>query len=74
MPRYVRTGPVRQARRENGSGRRSMLKAMVSPETNESVRVSALARGVSISTLVAEAIERSFGFGDPQKDTDNGDN
>jgi hypothetical protein len=51
-----------------------MLKAMVSHGTNESVRVSAMARGCSIAMLVAEAIEDRFGFGETTKDMTDGDN
>ena len=50
----------RQKRRENGSGQRVLVRALVSPEAAANVRALAQARGVSMAMILSEALEARF--------------
>ena len=56
--RYIRKGPARQKRRENGSGQRVLLRAMVDPAVAASAKALARARHVSLGSILAEALTR----------------
>jgi hypothetical protein len=50
----------RQGRRENGSGQRVLVRAMVTPEVAANVRALAQARNVSMAMILSEALAAKF--------------
>ncbi|MGC1411806.1 MAG: hypothetical protein WA864_23000 [Acetobacteraceae bacterium] len=59
--RYIRKGPARQKRRENGSGQRQLVRAMVSPHIVEKIGLLARAKDVTLGGVVAGILEQHFG-------------